>query len=91
MEFQTLGVSSSVSSTAVIPIVDDLISEGKESFICVILRPKGVDGIIAKEPSTITIVIEDDDCEYKYKIHVLHTLFLYQVLCVGGYRASINM
>ena len=84
MEFQDLRMSSSVSSTAVIPIVDDSISERKESFICVILRPRGEDGIIAKDPSTITVVIEDDDCEYNYRIHV-HTLSSDQVIFVGSY------
>ena len=47
-----------------IPILDDLISEPTESFICVILRPSGEDDIVVEDPNTITIVIEDDDCEY---------------------------
>ena len=64
MEFQTLGASSSVSSTAEIPIVNDLISEPTKSFFCVILRPRGEDGIIVECLNTIIVVIEDDDCKY---------------------------
>ena len=64
MEFQTLGASSSVSSTAEIPIVNNSISEPAESFICVILRPRGEDGIVDEDPNTLTVVIEDDDREY---------------------------
>ena len=64
MEFQTLRVISSVSSTAEISIIDNLASEPSETFICVILRPRGMEGIVDEDPNTITIVIEDDDCEY---------------------------
>ena len=70
MEFQTLGAISSVSSMVEIPIVNNSKPECNESFICVILRPRGEDGIVVKDPNTITIVIEDDDCEYNYRIHV---------------------
>ena len=64
VEFQTLGSKRTVSSTAEIPILDNLISEPIESFICVILRPRGEDGIVVKDPNTITVIIEDDDCKY---------------------------
>ena len=64
MEFQTLNANNTVSSMVEIPILNNLISEPTESFICVILRPRGVDSIVVKDPNTITIVIEDDDCEY---------------------------
>ena len=74
VEFQTLRVSSSVSSTAEIPKINDSIPEFTKSFICVILRPRGEDGIVVEDPTTITVVIEDDDCEYDSRIHV-HTLY----------------
>ena len=64
MEFQTLSQNNTVSSMVEIPILNDLISEPPESFICVILRPRGEDGIVVEDPNTITIVIEDDDCKY---------------------------
>ena len=47
-----------------VPILDNLISEPTESFICVILRPRGEDGIVVEDPNPITIVVEDDDCKY---------------------------
>ena len=52
MEFQFGGRSGIFFSTAKILIVNDLISEPTESFICVILRPRGVDGIIVEYPNT---------------------------------------
>ena len=64
MEFQTLGQNKTFSSTAEIPILNNFIPEPAESFICVIVRSRRVDGIVVEEPNTITIVIEDDDCEY---------------------------
>ena len=64
MEFQALGARSSVSSTAEIPILDNSLLEHTESFICVILRLRGEDGIVEEDPNTINIIIEDDDCEY---------------------------
>ena len=64
MEFQTLSQNNTVSSMVEIPILNDLISESTESFICVILRPRRMDGIIVEDLNTIIVVIEDDDCEY---------------------------
>ena len=71
MEFQALNQNNTVSSMVKIPIVDDFISEPTESFICVILSPRGEDGIVVKDPNTITIVIEDDHCEYS-SVHCRH-------------------
>ena len=81
MEFQTFFDNSTVSSTAEILIVNDWISEPTESFICVILRPRGEDGIVVEDPNTITFVIEDDDCEYEYST-ILH---LHYGIFDGGY------
>ena len=64
MEFQTLGKKRTVSSVVEVPIVNNSISEPTESFICIILRPRGADGIVVEDFNTITVVIEDDDCEY---------------------------
>ena len=47
-----------------VPILDNLISEPTESFICVILGPRGEEGIVVEDPNTITIVVEDNDCKY---------------------------
>ena len=86
MEFQTLSQNNTVSSTAKIPIVDDLVSEPTESFICVILRSREVDGIIVEDPNTITIVIEDDDCEYSNCFQIpctYYSIFRSVCLCWG--------
>ena len=89
MEFQTLGAISSVSSIVEIPIVNDSKSECNESFICVILRPRGESGIVVKDPNICTVIIEDDDCEYVYRIHVHITLSSDQVVFVGGYYSRL--
>ena len=44
--------------------MDDSLPECTESFICVILRPRGESCIGTRDPDTITVVIEDDDGEY---------------------------
>ena len=82
MRFQALGRKRTDSSMVEVPIADDIISEPTESFICVILRPRGEDGIVVGDPNTLTVIIEDDDCEYVYRIHV-HTLAYIRLFCWG--------
>ena len=91
MEFQTLCENKTVSSTAEIPIVKNFISEPTESFICVILRSRGEDGIVVKDPNTITIIIEDDDCEYSncFQNPCTHSIFRSGYLCWGLLTTSI--
>ena len=76
MEFLFLGDRrSTVSSIAEVPIIDNLISEPTESFICVILRSRGEDGIIVEYPNTIIVVIEDDDCKYSSVLWTMLSIF----------------
>ena len=58
-----VGEKETTSTNAELIIVDDDISEGGETFICVILLPTGqqADGRVVGEPDTISIIIKDDD------------------------------
>ena len=53
--------------------MNDSLPECTESFICMILRPKGESGIVGGDTNTITVVIEDDDGEYS-SFHSIHDL-----------------
>ena len=56
---------TSTSSVADIAIVDDGVSESTESFFCVLLRQSRTsdNGVIAEDPDTISVAIEDNDSE----------------------------
>ena len=56
---------TSASSVAEIAIVDDDVSETTESFFCVLLRQSRTsdDGVVAEDPDTISVAIEDNDRE----------------------------
>ena len=62
-----IGKGESTSTNAELVIVDDDISEGDETFICVILLPTGqqADGRVVGEPDTISIIIKDNDSKLK--------------------------
>jgi hypothetical protein len=59
--FADLNSLNTVSSVLSMNIVDDLVTEPRESFICVILRPFGSSGIVVRDPDTLTVSILDDD------------------------------
>ena len=72
VRFTDVGGQNTVSSSITIKIVDDRLSESTESFICIILKPfLSNNGITVQNPDTITISIEDNDCELVEQIYVL--------------------
>ena len=68
--FDAVGTLNSTSSQACVTILDDRISEATESFICVILRPRGLDGIVVEDPITLSFAICDDDRTYYVYVYI---------------------
>ena len=58
-----IGKRESTSTNAELEIIKDEISEGDETFICVILLPTGqqADGRVVGEQDIISIIIKGDD------------------------------
>ena len=63
IRFEDVGRIDSLSSSLVFEIVDDVVKESTESFICLILPPFGTSGIAVTDPEYITISIVDNDSE----------------------------
>lgn len=61
----TFEAGSVLSSYASVGIIDDIIMEENETFICVILKSTQFekDDLLTEDPDVATIAILDNDCE----------------------------
>ena len=59
--FDFTGTQETQSSASSVTILDDRRTEATESFICVILRPLHLDGIVVETPNAIFFAIQDND------------------------------
>ena len=78
-DFTDEGRLNTESSKLQIEIVDDLVTEPTECFICLILRPFGTSGIVVADPDTITICILDNDselCLHRVTVNIICTIVL---------------
>ena len=63
VQFSDFNSPNTLSSVAVIKILDDQVTESTEAFNCFVVPPSGGAnaGIVVGQPNTTTITIEDND------------------------------